>query len=62
MFLIENVVFWAKQGLALRGHIGCVESKNRRNFIELLNFRLQDRQEFLPYYEKNINYTSQFLT
>ncbi|CAH1114521.1 unnamed protein product [Psylliodes chrysocephalus] len=59
-FIFETILFLEKQGIPLRGHNESADSKNRGNFLELLNLRCSDKnlnfKEFMQ--SKICNYTS----
>jgi hypothetical protein len=59
--LFESIIYLAKQGLALRGHLEHSESDNRGNFIELLEFLGKSDPiifDFLKNPEKTTKYLS----
>ena len=56
--IIEVLLFLAKQGLPLRGHDECAESKNRGNFFELIHFKAQDKRTLKDFIDNRKNYLS----
>jgi len=53
-FIIENLLFLGKQGLALRGHEESSNSKNKGNFLELINFTAKGKPQFEIYIKEKI--------
>jgi hypothetical protein len=52
-YTIRFVKFLLRQGLAFRGHDESEESSNRGNFIELLQFLAENREEVDKYVLNN---------
>ena len=56
---METILFLAKQGIAFRGHYENDDSKNKGNFLELIDFKAKDLPDFQKHIENaTFNYLS----